>query len=98
MEKVIEKIKEFFTENPHYLGLVFAAIGVFLLFAAIKNPDWLLGNVNRLDYSLKTYDGWQNMFGKKIGRTMARISMGISGISLIFGGLVWFFVSTFYHT
>jgi hypothetical protein len=95
----MEQIKHFFadllTENPHYLGLFFVLAGIGGLITAITDANWLFGNVNKLDYNLKKYDGWINWFGRK-GRIAARIHLGVGSVIAILGGLFWFWVYGLY--
>jgi hypothetical protein len=37
---MIEKIKEFLTENPEYFGFYFVFVGVLFLISAIKDANW----------------------------------------------------------
>lgn len=86
----MEKIKNYFSENPHIFGLLFALFGVMMLISAITGAQWLFEkDVSRVTYNLKKIDGWINMFGVKT----ARIVVGISSVFIILSGLVWFFSS-----
>ncbi len=70
----MEKVKEFLSANPHFLGILFAIVGVAGLLAAIFDWDWLFKkDVSGVTYSLKKIDGWINMFG----RNTARVFVGI---------------------
>ena len=86
----MDKLKDFFTENPHIFGLLFAIFGVVLLISAITGAKWLFKNdVSRVTYSLRKIDGWINMFGVKT----TRIMVGISSVFIIITGLFWFLAS-----
>jgi hypothetical protein len=85
-----EKTKLFLMENPHYLGLFFALIGVGGLICAIVDANWLFGDVNTNTYNLSKIDGWVNFFGRK----PARIISGIFSVAVIASGLSWFFLAT----
>jgi hypothetical protein len=80
------KLKSFLTENPHYLGLFFAILGVAGLILAITNANWLFGDVNKMTYNLKKIDGWVNFFGRKA----ARVISGAISVIIILSGLFWF--------
>lgn len=84
-----DKLKPFLTENPHYLGLFFALIGVVCLIAAIVDANWLFGDVNTTTYNLRKIDGWVNFFGRK----PARIISGVFSVVVILSGLFWFWMS-----
>jgi hypothetical protein len=90
---MLDKVKTFFTENPHFVGIFFALVGVVLLISAIKDANWLFGNVNTLDYNLKKVDGWVNFFGRKA----ARVIVGFMSILVILAGIVWFWVYSYYY-
>lgn len=86
----MEKMNEFFTNNPHVFGLLFAIFGVFMLISAIRGSKWLFhDDVSGVTYSLKKIDGWINMFGIKT----ARVVVGIGAVCIIIAGLLWFFLS-----
>ncbi len=83
----MEKIQQFFTENPRYFGVFFTAMGVAFLLAAIYDADWLFKkDVSGSTYSLEKIDGWINVFGRKT----ARVVVGIMGVTTIIAGIVWF--------
>jgi hypothetical protein len=90
---MIESVKTFFTDNPHFLGIFFALVGVVCLISAIKDANWLFGNVSGLDYNLKKIDGWVNFFGRKT----ARIIAGFFSVLAILAGIVWFLIYAFYY-
>jgi hypothetical protein len=81
-----EKTKMFLLENPHYLGLFFALLGVGGLICAIMDVNWLFGDVNTTTYNLSKIDGWVNFFG----RNPARIIFGVFSLVVIIAGLSWF--------
>lgn len=83
-----DKTKMFLTENPHYLGLFFALIGIVCLIAAVVDANWLFGDVNTTTYNLKKIDGWVNFFGRK----PARVISGVFSTVVILSGLFWFFM------
>ena len=86
----MEKLENILTENPHYLGLAFAAFGVFMLVSAIMGVKWLFEkDVSKVTYSLKKIDGWINMFGVKT----ARIVVGATALLTIAAGMVWFLLA-----
>jgi hypothetical protein len=90
---MIEKIKDFFTENPEYFGFFFVFVGVLCLVSAIKDANWLFGNVSGVDYNLKKIDGWVNFFGRKTARVIA----GIMSVLTILAGIVWFCAYAYYY-
>jgi hypothetical protein len=67
-------------------------VGVVLLIAAIKDANWLFGDVSGVTYSLKKIDGWVNLFGRKT----ARIIAGVFDVIMILAGLLVFLLGTFY--
>lgn len=86
----MDKIDNFFRENPHVFGLLFAVFGLVMLIMAITGAKWLFKkDVSGVTYSLKKIDGWINMFGVKT----ARIVVGIVSLVIIAAGLFWFFAS-----
>ena len=86
----MEKVKDYFTLHPHYLGLLFAVFGVLMLISAIKGAKWLFEkDVSSVTYSLKKIDGWINMFGVKT----ARFVVGIGAVLIIIAGMVWFLLA-----
>ncbi len=85
-----DKLKPFLTENPHYLGLFFALLGIIGLVCAIMDVNWLFGDVNTVTYNLKKIDGWVNFFGRK----PARIIAGAFSCVIILAGLFWFFAAS----
>ena len=87
----MEKIKEYISDNPGVFGLLFVAVGITGLLAAIFNWAWLFKHdVSTATYSLKKIDGWINMFGVKT----ARIVVGVGSVGIILAGIVWFWVYT----
>ena len=89
---MIDKLKIFLSLNPHYIGLFIALVGVVLLIAAIKDANWLFGDVSGVTYSLKKIDGWVNLFGRKT----ARIIAGVFDVIMILAGLLVFLLGTFF--
>ena len=87
----MEKINGILTENPHYLGLIFAVFGVLMLVSAIKGAKWLFEkDVSVATYNLKKIDGWINMFGVKT----ARIVVGAGAVLIIITGMTWFLLAS----
>jgi hypothetical protein len=95
----METIKDYFgnllTDSPEYFGIFFVGVGLFFLLAAIYDWNWLFGDVNKLTYNLKKYDGWINLFGRK-GRIAARIHLGAGGVIAILGGIFLFWLYGFF--
>ena len=89
----MDKLKDFITANPQYFGIFFSFVGILFLIAAIKNSNWLFGDVNRLSYNTKTIDGWVNFFGRKT----ARILVGVTSVLSILAGIVWFWILGYYY-
>lgn len=90
---MIDKVKIFLTENPHYLGIFFALIGVVGLISAITDANWLFGDVNTTTYNLKKIDGWVNFFG----RNTARVISGVFSVIVIVAGIFWFWAYGYYY-
>jgi hypothetical protein len=85
-----DKIKNILTENPHYLGLIIAFLGLLGLICAIVNANWLYGDVNKMTYNMKKIDGWVNFFGRKT----ARVISGVISVVIIAAGLFWFIAAS----
>ena len=90
---MIDKIKDFLSLNPHYIGLFIVLVGAAGLIAAITDANWLFGDVNTTTYNLKKIDGWVNMFGRKT----ARIISGVFSVVVILAGFFWFWAYAFYY-
>lgn len=90
----MESIENFLKSNPHLFGIFFVLMGVAGLLAAIYDWDWLFKkDVSSSTYSLKKIDGWINFFGRKA----ARVFVGISSVTVIMAGIVWFWIYAFYY-
>jgi hypothetical protein len=87
---VFERLRQFFTNNPQYFGIVLVIFGVFMLLAAIKNWEWVFKGHS---FNTKKLEGISNMWG----RGVARIVAGVGGISCIIFGIVWFMIYVFYY-
>ena len=84
----MEKIQQFFSDNPVWGGVFIAAIGLFILFASIFDWEWIFGNVNRATYSLNKIDGIVNFLGRKTARVIA----GFTGVIVILAGILWIWI------
>jgi len=87
MDKYIDKIQKFFTENPAALAALIAALGLTFLLGSILNWNWLFGDVSPATYSIGKLDGLINLFGRKA----ARIIFGAIGlfIFIIGAAIAW---------
>ncbi|MDR2966687.1 MAG: immunity 17 family protein [Methanobacteriaceae archaeon] len=86
---MIEEITNFFTEQPQYFGIIFVCFGIFMLFAGIKNWEWLFEGPS---YNLNKIEGIDNFFG----RSVARIVAIIGGVMVIIAGITWYYIYTYY--
>lgn len=86
IEEYFTRIQNYVVDNPEWFGILIAAFGGLVFVGALKDWNWIFGDINPNTYDLKKLDGVINWFGRKTGRIYA----GISGIVLVVAGFVWF--------
>ncbi|MFR9165931.1 MAG: immunity 17 family protein [Dysgonomonas sp.] len=85
IQKYIELFKIYFIQNKALGGVFFIAVGIMLIVGAVKNWNWIFGDVSPVTYDLTKLDGIINIFGRKTARVFA----GIGGVILILCGIAW---------
>ena len=66
----IEKIQQFFTNNPIAIGVLIVLTGLFLFLGAVFDWNWMFGNVSKVNYDEGKIDGLVNLFGRKAARVI----------------------------
>lgn len=80
----MEKLEDFFQNNPHYFGLILLLAGLVLLIGVIKDWSWIFQGDGRV-FNIE----W---FSTTFGRKGARVVMGILAVVLVLLGGIWFFL------
>lgn len=91
LNKITSFIQLYIIDNKAWGGLFFILIGILFLIGAIKDWNWIFGNVSPTTYNLRKLDGIINMFGRKTGRVFA----GIGGVLIIICGIVWLYACVY---
>jgi hypothetical protein len=63
--------------------LLFVAVGVFFIVAAVQNWDW---------FYLNRWFAEENIIARMFGEDAARWLVGVTGLSIVVGALWWYFV------
>ena len=86
-DKIGDKLKQLFTENPSYFGWFIVAVGVMFVVTAVIDAEWLFGHART--FNLGRIEGWVNFFG----RNATRAIVGGIGLFIITIGIVWVWIS-----
>jgi hypothetical protein len=81
----MDKIQQFFSNNPVWGGVLMLLFGIMLLLASIFDWNWIFGNINTQNFNTEKLDGLVNFLGRK----PARFICGLLSIGVILGGIVW---------
>ena len=87
-----ELVQVHLIDNKAWGGLFMIGCGLLFLMAAIRDWNWVFGNVSKTTYSLAKLDGIINKFGRKTGRVFA----GIGGVVVILCGIGWTYLCIAY--
>ena len=87
-DKIGDKLKHLFAENPSCFGWFIVAVGVLFIAAAIMDAEWLFGHART--FNLSRIEGWVNFFG----RNTTRVIVGGTGLFIIAIGIIWVWISS----
>ncbi len=85
MQEYIDWFQIYLIDTKAWGAIFFIGVGIMFIIGAIKDWNWLFGDVSPVTYNLSKLDGIINLFGRKTGRIIS----GIGGFILILIGIGW---------